>query len=168
MPIKSLIGELEYVGCLFLQVDIKNVIFTFLMATVVIKKHFMKNVITLTIGALFIGFQIVFGQTYQNIEYVEYDPIQNRFLVSNQNNIIQRNTDGSLDYFGNGASASYGMEVMNNILFAIDGPVKGYDLNTGDEIMSIDIPGAGFLNGMASDGISKLYVTDFTTTKSMS
>lgn len=101
------------------------------------------------------------SQTLQSIESVEYDPTQNRFLVSNGNSIIARNEDGSLSYFGNGA-ANYGMEVMGNTLFAIhNSSIKGFDLTTEEEVMNISIPGASFLNGMTNDGTENLYVTDF-------
>lgn len=105
------------------------------------------------------------AQTLQSVESVEYDASHDRFFVSNSNNIIARNSDGSLSYFGNGA-ASAGMEVMGNTLFAIDGSsVRGFDLTTEEQVMSINIPGASFLNGMTNDGDQNLYVTDFSTKK---
>ena len=122
----------------------------------------MKNILLL-LACLSTPF--LYTQTLQSIESVEYDPTQNRFLVSNSNNIIARNSDGSLDFFGSG-SASAGMEVMGNTLFAIKGSaVRGYDLTTEEEVMSINIPGASFLNGMTNDGDQNLYVTDFSAKK---
>ena len=107
----------------------------------------------------------LYAQTLQSVESVEYDAIQNRFFVSNSNSIISRNNDGSLTYFGSGA-ASAGMEVMGNTLFAIGGAsVRGYDLTTEEEVMSINISGASFLNGMTNDGDQNLYVTDFSAKK---
>lgn len=109
--------------------------------------------------------QVVIAQTYQNAESAEYDPNNNRFLISNGNNILARASDGTLSIFGEG-STSYGLEVMGNYLFGIKGgSIKGYDLTTEVEVMSIAIPGAAFLNGMASDGFSTLYVTDFGSNK---
>src|SRR5690606_24144814 len=65
--------------------------------------------------------------------------------------------------FGTTAKASYGMEVMNNALVAIgaNGVVRAYDITSGVEISSITISGAQFLNGMATDGESRIWVTDF-------
>jgi hypothetical protein len=101
------------------------------------------------------------AQTYQSIEAVEFDPGSGHFFISNGSSIIDRAPNGTLSYFGN-ASATHGMEVMNNTLFAIaGGTINGYDLNTGDEVTSISIAGAQFLNGMANDGISRIWVTDF-------
>ncbi len=101
------------------------------------------------------------SQTLSSIESVEYDASQNRFLISNGNSIIARNSDGSLEFFGNG-QANYGMEVMGENLFAIDGQkIRGYNLATGQEVMSVTISGSSFLNGLANDGNSKLWATDF-------
>lgn len=105
------------------------------------------------------------AQTLQNIESVEYDPTQNRFFISNGNSILQQNANGDLDFFGNG-SATNGMEVMGDHLFVIDGGrIRGYDLVSAEEVMSINIPGASFLNGMTSDGDATLYITDFATNR---
>jgi hypothetical protein len=96
-------------------------------------------------------------------ESVEYDAIQNRFFSSaNNGSIVQRAANGDISLFGNGLLSSYGMEVMNNTLFAIAGTsVYGYDLDTEQQVMQISITGTGFLNGMASDGNNRLWVTDF-------
>ena len=107
---------------------------------------------------------ITVAQTLSNIESVEYDPIGHRFLVGNGNNVVQVNGSGTpVAVVGNGTPrADYGMEVANNFLFSIVGSaVKAYDLNDGSLISSVTISGAGFLNGMASDGASRIWVTDF-------
>jgi sugar lactone lactonase YvrE len=104
---------------------------------------------------------LCFAQNYNNIESVEYDASQNRFLVSNGTSIIQRASDGTLSYFGSG-SANYGMEVMNGTLFAISGSnIKGFDLETEAEVMNLSIPNTGFLNGLTNDGNGRLWATDF-------
>ena len=96
-------------------------------------------------------------------ESVEYDAVQNRFFSSaNNGSIVQRAANGDITFFGSGLLSSYGMEVMNNTLFAIAGSsVYGYDLDTEQQVMQISISGASFLNGMASDGNNRLWVTDF-------
>lgn len=106
--------------------------------------------------------QTAFSQSLGSIEGVEYDHANSRFLVTNSSSIIAIDHESQeLSYFGNG-TASHGMEVMNNTLFAISGStIKGYDLTTEEEVMSMNISGAGFLNGMASDGVGRLWVTDF-------
>ncbi len=105
---------------------------------------------------------IAFAQNFSG-ESLEYDPIENRFFsTTNGSSIVQRAEDGTISFFGSGLQASYGMEIMNNTLFAIDGNiVYGYDLESETEVMQITITGASFLNGMASDGNDRLWVTDF-------
>ena len=102
------------------------------------------------------------SQTLSEIESVEYDSTQNRWLISNGNNIIARAPDGTLSVFGDGVTAEFGMEVMGQTLFAItDGGVAGYDLASEEEVMWVDINDAQFLNGLANDGERYLYATDF-------
>ena len=103
------------------------------------------------------------AQSLSGVESVEYDPINDRYLASSDaTSIVSIAPDGSLSHFGSGLDADYGMEVMGNTLFAVTGStVKGYDLTTEMEVMSASIPGAAFLNGLANDGNSTLWVTDF-------
>ena len=103
-----------------------------------------------------------FSQTKTNIEAAEYDPVNNRYFVSNGNSILVTSDGGETwDSFGN-AVASHGMEVMGNTLFAISGDfIRGYDLTTEEEVMEIEVNNASFLNGMANNGTDLLYVTDF-------
>ena len=119
----------------------------------------MKSIFTSLLSLILLT---SFGQSLQNIESVEYDHLNQRFLVSNENSIIEINqATGELSFFGN-ATASYGMEIMNGKLFTIsDGLILGFDLASGSEVMSLSVPGSGFLNGMASNGESTIWVTDF-------
>lgn len=108
---------------------------------------------------------IAFGQNYTSAESVEYDPINNQWLVSNGSRIITDDGNGNLAYFGTG-SGSHGMEVLGNNMFVLDGTsVRGYDLSTEASIMNLNIPGASFLNGLTNDGVSTLYATDFSGSK---
>ncbi len=106
------------------------------------------------------------AQSYNNIESVEYDADYDRWFVSNGSSIIaQDGSTGELSYFGD-AVASHGMEVMDGKLFAIGNSVlRAYDLTTAEELMSQALPGAGFANGLTSDGESMLWATDFSTGK---
>jgi len=106
----------------------------------------------------------VFAQSLSDIESAEFDPINHRFLVSNGSNVMEVNSNGqAIGEIGGGTpQAAYGMEVIGNSLFAIvSSSVRAYDLTTGALISSISIAGASFLNGMASDGVSRVWVTDF-------
>jgi sugar lactone lactonase YvrE len=103
------------------------------------------------------------AQSLSGVESVEYDPLNNRYLASSDNtSIVAIAPDGTLSYFGNGLTADYGMEVAGNTLFAVAGTrIKGYDLTTATQVMDLNITGALFLNGLASDGADRLWVSDF-------
>jgi hypothetical protein len=100
-------------------------------------------------------------------ESVEYHHGSKRwFTSSNGTSILQRDSSGSVSYFGTGLKASYGMEISQNTLFAIDGKViYGYDLNSAAKVMTANLTGANFLNGLAHDGDHTLYATDFGSNK---
>ena len=104
----------------------------------------------------------IYSQTLNNIESVEYDPVNDQFLISNGSNIIAQNyPEESLAVFGN-ARASHGMEIINNTLYTIDGTyIRGYSLIDGSTELNINISGAQFLNGLTSDSAGLLYATDF-------
>ena len=103
------------------------------------------------------------SQVLNNVESVEYDPVNHRFLASNGGNVIIVDGNGNeVDYLGTDPEADFGMEVMNGVLYTIvDADVRGYDAATGEALMSVTVPDASFLNGMASDGDHRLWVTDF-------
>ena len=114
---------------------------------------------------LFICAFQVQSQTLTSIEAVEYDASQNRFFISNGSNIIARASNGDLSYFGS-EGATNGMEVLGNHLFVIDGTtIRGFELDTENEVMTLNVSGAGFLNGLTNDGVSTLYATDFSGSK---
>jgi hypothetical protein len=106
------------------------------------------------------------AQTLNATESVEYDNVNGRFLASNSNSIIEVDGNGNEVAFFGSAVAEYGMEVMGDALYAIVGnQIIGYDLTSGLEINAITISGAQFLNGLATDGINRMWVTDFAAKK---
>ena len=108
---------------------------------------------------------LLLSQNYQSAESVEYDPINNQWLVSNGSRIIADDGEGNLSYFGTG-NASHGLEVLDNTLFAVaSNAIKGYDLTSEEEIMNLQIPGVSFLNGLTNDGANTLWVSDFSAGK---
>ena len=116
--------------------------------------------IQLFVFLIICSFQVQ-SQTLTQIEAVEYDASQNRFFISNGSNIIARASNGNLSFFGS-EGATNGMEVLGNHLFVIDGStIRGFELDTENEVMTLNISGAGFLNGLTNDGVSTLYATDF-------
>lgn len=107
------------------------------------------------------------AQNLNSIESCEFDPLQHRFLVSNGGSVAIVNGSGTaIGTLPGAASAAYGMEVVNNQLFAINGSaVKVYALTDGSLLGTANIAGASFLNGMASDGANRIWVTDFSAKK---
>lgn len=120
----------------------------------------MKNLFLL--GAIALQ-TVVLAQTPSNIEAVEYEPVGNRWFVSNGSNTMLVTSDAgeSWDYFGS-ANASYGMEVMNGVLYVIhQNQIFAYNVDTAELLGSTSVTGAGFLNGMGSNGEGILVVSDY-------
>jgi hypothetical protein len=106
------------------------------------------------------------AQSLTAIEGVEYDPTNQIFLVGNGNNVVRMHSDAVPQGTLGAAKSNYGMEVMNGVLFSIVGTaIKGYDVTTGAQVMTHTLTGASFLNGMASNGTDKLWVSDFSAKK---
>lgn len=121
----------------------------------------MKQLCTVLI--LLASVSISTAQSLSGVESVEYDPINNRYLTSSDNTaIVAIAPNGALSHFGNGTEASHGMEVIGDKLYAISGnEIHCYDLNTEAAVWIQTISGAGFLNGMASNGVDSIWFTDF-------
>lgn len=111
----------------------------------------------------FCFFVPTYGQDFNTIESAEFDPVNHRFLISNSNGVLVVDDQGEpISEMPGDATAQFGMEVVGNVLFAIVGDdVRAYDLTSGAELSSVTISGAQFLNGMASDGDHRIWVTDF-------
>ena len=106
------------------------------------------------------------AQSLTAIEGVEYDPTNQIFLVGNGNNVVRMHSDAVPQGTLGAAKSNYGMEVMNGVLFSIVGSaIRGYDVTTGAQVMTHTLSGASFLNGMASNGTDKLWVSDFSAKK---
>ena len=104
------------------------------------------------------------AQTYNGPESVEYHARRDRHLVANPpgGNILARAADGTLSVFTDEPGAPYGLELMAGVLYVADsGRVDGYDIDSGERVIQIPVPGASFLNGLASNGRDTLYVSDF-------
>ena len=100
---------------------------------------------------------------YNGPESVEYDPIGDRYFVSNtQTRIIKvRAQDGTVsDFSAVLPNAPYGLEIMGDVLYACAGNgVRGFSLTNGQQVYQRAL-GATFPNGITTDG-AFLYVTDF-------
>jgi len=129
----------------------------------------MPNILaTIFVFLSFMSFTV--SQTQSLSESVEYDFNNNRFLSGNDAvSMIQQDTSGNLSYFGQGLMSNLGIEIMGNYVFCIvavnqTDPINNinvYDLTEETFVTSFTIDNAQVLNGMASDGVSRIWVTDF-------
>ena len=107
----------------------------------------------------------MWAQVYQNAESVEYDTVNDQWLVANGSRMLTDDGSGNLGFFGTG-NASHGTEVLGNTVFSVaSNRIKGYDLTTEEQVMDLVIPGVSFLNGLTNDGSNTLYVTDFSASR---
>lgn len=99
---------------------------------------------------------------YNGPESVEYDPVGDRYFVSNTTGSVIKVRDqaGTVTDFVSVSPAPYGLEIMGDVLYACSGgSVKGYSLADASLVFTRNLGGT-FLNGIATDG-TYLYVTDF-------
>ena len=126
----------------------------------------MKNLLILIIIPI-----ITFGQNYNGPESVEYNSNSGSYYISNSYNgqILELDSNNNLSVFAsNLVNGPHGLEIVDNILYACSGSrLKGYDLESGNQVLNSNIGGT-FLNGITqySDGSgSYLFLTDFTSRK---
>ena len=105
------------------------------------------------------------SQLLNQPESIEYDPIEDRYLISNYGDgtIVTFDENGEQEYLYTGLGQCVGLHIVNGILFvnrAADG-LNGYDLETGDLVIELTIPGMNFFNDITSDGSEYLYITDW-------
>lgn len=119
-----------------------------------------------TLTALF-SFTFLFSQTFSGPESVEFDPINNRYIVSNASNgTLQSVIPGqSPTLFSADVDSPHGLAEYEGTMYVCDGGyVKGYSLTTAQLVFSLDLNGS-FLNGICADGTGRLFVTDFSSKK---
>lgn len=105
------------------------------------------------------------AQTLSGPESLEYDADRDRYLVSNRSagEILARAANGTLSLFTADPVAPAGMEIVGDVVYVADqGRIRGYRLDDATPVINHQIPGASFLNGLAThpDG-SWLYAGDF-------
>ncbi|UCD94753.1 MAG: SMP-30/gluconolactonase/LRE family protein [Candidatus Zixiibacteriota bacterium] len=97
-------------------------------------------------------------------ESATFDPIRNRYLVSDQGTgtIVEIDSMGIYSEFSSGLDIAKGLLVRNDTLFVAAGwhALVAYDLETPEIIMWVDIPGMVELNDVAADSSGNIYVSD--------
>lgn len=114
---------------------------------------------------LMLSYKAIFSQSYNSPESVEFDPVGNRYIVSNTNGgqLLSVVPGQSPTLFTDAVTAPYGLAERNGVVYVCDDKrVKGYDLSDASEVFNLSITGASFLNGICADTSGNLFVTDFT------
>ena len=114
--------------------------------------------------ALLISSSAVMAQLLENPESVVYDSLRHRYLVSNWNtgHMIQIDSDGVQDYFIISQQCYAGLQIVGDSVYvACRGEgVRGFDLETGQMFLHVDIPESNVLNDITADNSGYLYVSD--------
>lgn len=121
----------------------------------------MKRVLAALLACAAVGAQ---AQSLSGPESVEFHPRTGRLLISNTSggNIIARSSTGVLSEFSADPDSPYGIELLGGVLYVLDsGFLRGYDIDSAQRVVNLAIANASFLNGITSDGVSKLYISDF-------
>jgi hypothetical protein len=96
-------------------------------------------------------------------ECVVYDYAQQRYLVAcyGKGAIVELDTAGNQSFFYTDVNTPMGMVINDNILYVSDDDtLRGIDLYTKQEVMSLRIPALQNIDGMAVDSSDYLYVVD--------
>jgi hypothetical protein len=97
-------------------------------------------------------------------ESVVFDALHNRYLASNYNtgHIVAIDSTGNHSYFVQNNYCKNGLHIQGNTVYAacIDSGVKGFDLDTRERVMHVNIPGMINLNDITSDSSGNLYISD--------
>lgn len=128
-------------------------------------KKFKVNKETIFIITIFIFFMTyLFAQNPLNQpESVEYDPFNDRYLVSNwgSGDIVQIDSLGNRSVWLDNVQGFAGLHRKDTILYVTcrEYGVKGFDLMTGENVLDINIEGSTNINDITSDNSGNLYVS---------
>ncbi len=106
----------------------------------------------------------LFAQTLSGPESLDFDATFDRYLISNRSagQILARSAAGVLTVFTNDPGSPAGLEIVAGHVFVADGGfIRGYRLSDAVSVVNYQISGAVFLNGLASDGGTRLWASDF-------
>ena len=107
---------------------------------------------------------LVFSQNLLSLpESVVWDSLYNRYLVSNwgDGNVIAIDSAGNQSYFLINQQCYAGLTIKDTILYVAcrEFGVKGFDLETGINVLNVPIPGATNINDVVADSAGFLYVS---------
>lgn len=113
---------------------------------------------------IYVSFSLCISQEFIAPESAAYDPIHNRYFISNfgDGNIIEIDSIGNKHYFKKGLTKSLGMIIQKDVLYVVSNfkRVTGFSLTDTSKNMAITIKEAMFLNDITGDNNGSLYITD--------
>lgn len=118
--------------------------------------------LSILVGALLL-FSSLSAQLLSSPESIVYDSMTDRYLISNaaDSRLVQENAVGEQSYFGL-EGGSHGLAIIGRRLFSCKkGEVLIHDLDSEELLARYAVHSARFLNGLCTDGLSRLYATDF-------
>ncbi|MCK5050619.1 MAG: SMP-30/gluconolactonase/LRE family protein [Candidatus Cloacimonetes bacterium] len=113
---------------------------------------------------MFLVSTILFGHNLLSLpESVVYDSLNNRYLISNwgNGNIVQIDSNGTQSNWLSNVQCYAGLHIRDSVLYVAcrEYGVKGFNLNTGENVLNVDIIGATNINDITSDNSGNLYVS---------
>jgi hypothetical protein len=97
-------------------------------------------------------------------ECVVYDAANKRYLVScfHAGKVAEIDSNGNQSYFVEGLPYAYGNTIYDGVFYISTGKtIKGFDLQTAAEVMSIYIAFSQQMDGMTTDTSGNLYIADY-------
>ncbi|MBU1100106.1 MAG: T9SS type A sorting domain-containing protein [Bacteroidetes bacterium] len=126
----------------------------------------MKKVIVLIIFLFVTSFSSAQNLLVQPQKII-IDTAHDRYLVSNyggNGDLVQIDNRKAQSYFVENAGMVDAMQIVGNVVYgsALNGRVFGFDLDTGEKVMNLNLSGDGvqFLSGFVADSAGFLYTSE--------
>ena len=125
----------------------------------------MNRIITV----IFLAFAFSSGaQKFNNPENLIYDPIGDRYFISNtvDGQIIKTNSNGLLQNFSHAKMGSHGLEIWNGHILALyRNKINVIDMQSGRTVKSISVDQANFLKDIVAADDDCFFISDFSERK---
>lgn len=114
----------------------------------------------------FITFSVFSQNLLNDPQKIVIDAAHDRYLVSNfmgGGDLVQISTiDGCQSLFVENAGMIDGMHIVNNVVYGsgTGGNIFGYDLDTGEQVMNLDVPGVTHFSSFISDADGFIYTSE--------